>query len=207
MRDRQRHWEAIYQRTTPENLSWYQNETLVSSELIASVCLSREAAVIDVGGGASVLVDWLIREGYRDITVLDISPAALAASRTRLGNLAVDVTWREADVTLYEPKQQHSLWHDRAVFHFLTEASDREKYREVLKRSVLPGGDVIVATFGFDGPKRCSGLDVVRYDAESLAAEFGPAFRLLHVRHEVHRTPQLMEQQFTYCHLRRVSTS
>ena len=207
MHDRQKHWEGIYQRTGLENLSWYQNETLLSSELIASVCLSLEAAVIDVGGGASVLVDWLIREGYRDITVLDISPAALAASRTRLGDVAGDVTWLEADVTLYEPKQQYSLWHDRAAFHFLTEAIDRENYREVLERSVRPGGDVVIATFGLDGPKRCSGLDVVRYDAESLAGELGPAFRLLHVRHEVHRTPQVMEQQFTYCHFRRVSTS
>ena len=207
MHDRQKHWEGIYRRTTPENLSWYQNEPVLSSELIAAVCLSRDDAVIDVGGGASVLVDRLIRDGYRDITVLDISATALTASRTRLGDFGGDVTWREADVTLYESEQQYALWHDRAVFHFLTETIDREKYLAVLERSLLPGGDVVLSTFGVNGPKRCSGLDVVRYDAESLAGELGPTFRLLHVRHEVHLTPGKAPQQFMYCHFRRTSTS
>ena len=207
MHDRQKHWEGIYRRTTPENLSWYQNEPVLSSELIAAVCLSRDDAVIDVGGGASVLVDRLIRDGYRDITVLDISATALTASRTRLGDFGGDVTWREADVTLYESEQQYALWHDRAVFHFLTETIDREKYRAVLERSLLPGGDVVLSMFGVNGPKRCSGLDVVRYDAESLAGELGPTFRLLHVRHEVHLTPGKAPQQFMYCHFRRTSTS
>ena len=206
MQDRHNHWEGVYQRTTPTDRSWYQDDPTLSLQLIAGAGLSRDAPVIDVGGGASVLVDFLIRDRYRNITVLDISGAALAASRKRLGDIAEDIQWREADVTQYESPHQYALWHDRAVFHFLSDESERQQYRAVLERSLLPGGDVVMATFGLGGPTKCSGLDVVQYDAEKLGAELGAEFRLLNVRDEVHLTPSMKQQQFTYCHFRRVST-
>ena len=206
MQDRHNHWEGVYQRTTPMDRSWHQDEPTLSLQLIAGAGLSRDAPVIDVGGGASVLVDFLTRDRYRNITVLDISGAALAASKKRLGDVAEDIQWREADVTQYESPHQYALWHDRAVFHFLSDESERQQYRAVLERSLLPGGDVVIATFGLGGPTKCSGLDVVQYDAEKLGAELGADFRLLNVRDEVHLTPSMKEQQFTYCHFRRVST-
>lgn len=186
--------------------SWHQDEPALSLQLIADAGVSRDAPVIDVGGGASILVDCLIRDRYRDITVLDISGTALAASKKRLGDVAEDIQWREADVTQYEPPHQYALWHDRAVFHFLSDESERQQYRAVLERSLLPGGDVVIATFGLGGPTKCSGLDVVQYDAEKLGAELGAEFRLLNVRDEVHLTPSMKQQQFTYCHFRRAST-
>ncbi len=206
MQDRHNHWEGVYQRTTPMDRSWHQDEPTLSLQLIAGARLSRDAPVIDVGGGASVLVDFLIRDRYRDITVLDISGAALAASKKRLGDVAEDIQWREADVTQYEPPHQYALWHDRAVFHFLSDESERQQYRAVLERSLLPGGDVVIATFGLGGPTKCSGLDVVQYDAEKLGTELGTEFRLLNVHDEVHLTPSMKQQQFTYCHFRREST-
>jgi len=206
MQDRHNHWEGVYQRTTPMDRSWHQDEPTLSLQLIAGAGLSRDAPVIDVGGGASVLVDFLTRDRYRNITVLDISGAALAASKKRLGDVAEDIQWREADVTQYESPHQYALWHDRAVFHFLSDESERQQYRAVLERSLLPGGDVVIATFGLGGPTKCSGLDVVQYDAEKLGAELGAEFRLLNVRDEVHLTPSMKQQQFTYCHFRRAST-
>ncbi len=205
MQDRHKHWEGVYQRTTPMDRSWHQDDPTLSLQLIAGAGVPRDAPVIDVGGGASVLVDFLIRDRYRDITVLDISGAALAASKKRLGDVAEGVQWREVDVTQYEPPHQYALWHDRAVFHFLSDESERQQYRAVLERSLLPGGDVVIATFGLGGPTKCSGLDVVQYDAEKLGAELGAEFRLLNVRDEVHLTPSMKQQQFTYCHFRRVS--
>ena len=206
MQDRHNHWEGVYQRTTPMDRSWHQDEPTLSLQLIAGAGLSRDAPVIDVGGGASVLVDFLTRDRYRNITVLDISGAALAASKKRLGDVAEDIQWREADVTQYESPHQYALWHDRAVFHFLSDESERQQYRAVLERSLLPGGDVVMATFGLGGPTKCSGLDVVQYDAEKLDAELGADFRLMNARNEVHLTPSMKQQQFTYCHFRRAST-
>ena len=206
MQGRRTHWEGIYQRTTPVDRSWHQDDPALSLELITAAGVPREAPVIDVGGGASVLVDFLVRGGYRDITVLDISAAALAASKKRLGDVADDIQWRTVDITQYVPPRQYAVWHDRAVFHFLTDESDRQQYRAVLEKSVLPGGDVVMATFGLGGPTKCSGLDVVQYDAEKLGAELGVEFQLLNVRDEVHLTPSMKQQQFTYCHFRRAST-
>ena len=206
MHDRQNHWEGVYQRTTPMDRSWHQDKPVLSLQLISGAGVSHDAPVIDVGGGASVLVDCLIRDRYSDITVLDISGAALAASKKRLGDVAEDIKWREADITRYEPPHQYSLWHDRAVFHFLSDESERQKYRAVLEKSLTPDGDLVIATFGLGGPTKCSGLDVVQYDAEKLGAELGAEFRLLNVRDEVHLTPSMKQQQFTYCHFRRAST-
>ena len=206
MDGRRTHWDGIYQRTAPVDRSWYQDNPVLSLELITVAGVSRDAPMIDVGGGASVLVDWLIQAGYRDITVLDISAAALAASKNRLGDVAGNIQWPAVDITRYEPSRQYALWHDRAVFHFLTDETDRQQYRAVLERALLPGGDVVMATFGLNGSTKCSGLDVVQYDAEKLSAELGPGFRLLNVRDEVHLTPRMKKQQFTYCHFRRAST-
>ena len=205
MDGRRTHWDGIYQRAAPVDRSWHQDNPVLSLELITVAGVSRDAPMIDVGGGASVLVDWLIQAGYRDITVLDISAAALAASKNRLGDVAGNIQWPAVDITQYEPSRQYALWHDRAVFHFLTDKTDRRKYRAVLERALLPGGDVVIATFGLGGPTKCSGLDVVQYDAEKLSAELGPGFRLLNVRDEVHLTPRMKQQQFTYCHFRRAS--
>jgi len=206
MDGRRTHWDGIYQGTPPVDRSWHQDNPVLSLELITLAGVSRDAPVIDVGGGASVLVDWLIQAGYRDITVLDISAAALAVSKNRLGDVADNIQWPAVDITQYEPSRQYALWHDRAVFHFLTDKTDRRKYRAVLERTLLPGGDVVIATFGLGGPTKCSGLDVVQYDAEKLSAELGSGFRLLNVRDEVHLTPRMMQQQFTYCHFRRANT-
>ena len=206
MDGRRTHWDGIYQGTAPVDRSWHQDNPVLSLELITLAGVSRDAPVIDVGGGASVLVDWLIQAGYRDITVLDISAVALTASKNRLGDVADNIQWPAVDITQYEPSRQYALWHDRAVFHFLTDETNRQRYRAVLERAVLSGGDVVMATFGLNGPTKCSGLDVVQYDTEKLSAELGPGFRLLNVRDEVHLTPRMKQQQFTYCHFRRAST-
>lgn len=153
-----------------------------------------------MGGGASTLVDDLLARGYRDVSVLDMAPVAPGLSRARLGGCADHVTWLVGDITTMElPEQRHDVWHDRAVFHFLTGDRQRETYLRQVRRAVRPGGHVIVATFGPDGPLKCSGLEVMRYDASSLHGEFGPRFRLLDHVEEYHRTPFGATQQFLYC--------
>jgi len=163
--------------------------------------VSKDAGVIDVGGGASVLVDCLLDDGYTHIAVLDVSGAALNHSRTRLGARAGIVEWFEADVTSFEPPHRFGLWHDRAVFHFLTGADDRRGYLATLHRTLQPGGSVVISTFALDGPAKCSGLDVVRYDEQAMLAELGPEFELQEVRHESHITPWQSEQRFIYFRL------
>jgi ubiquinone/menaquinone biosynthesis C-methylase UbiE len=153
---------------------------------------------LDVGGGASTLVDHLLDAGYRDISILDIAAGALAQSRARLGALAAQVTWIEADVTQFEPSRPYAVWHDRAVFHFLTEATDREQYLDVLHRALQPGGHLVLATFGPEGPLRCSGLEVQRYSAEQVGALLGPDFQLRAHEVEEHHTPMKTTQQFLY---------
>lgn len=160
----------------------------------------KEAAILDVGGGASTLVDGLLDAGYRDLTVLDIAPTALRQARDRLGTRADRVKWVEADVlTAGLPPASIDLWHDRAVFHFLADADARAAYVHQVRRALRPGGCTIIATFAEDGPTRCSGLDVVRYSAEELHTSFGADFRLLDTRPERHRTPSGVEQSFRYC--------
>jgi ubiquinone/menaquinone biosynthesis C-methylase UbiE len=193
------HWEQVYTTKPTNGVSWFQEH----AEL--SLCLIRETgvsgAIIDVGGGASTLVDDLLNEGYRDPTVLDVSSAALAAARKRLGTRAESVTWIEADILAAKlPSRTYDVWHDRAVFHFLTEPSARATYVETVLRTVKPGGYVIVATFAEDGPTKCSGLPVARYRADELHAEFGDPFTLLRHEKESHRTPFGTVQQFVYCH-------
>lgn len=193
------HWEAAYQRRPPTAQSWYQALPSVSLALIEQVA-RRDAAILDVGGGASTLVDGLLDAGYHDLTVLDVAPTALRQARERLGIRADRVRWIEADVlTASLHPASIDLWHDRAVFHFLGDVDDRAEYVHQVRRALRPGGFTIIATFAKDGPTRCSGLDVVRYSAEDLHSSFGAEFRLLNTQSERHRTPSGAEQSFLYC--------
>jgi len=194
------HWEAVYGTKSTTEVSWFQREARVSLDLITRVAPDLGSAIIDVGGGASTLVDGLVSRGYRNVAVLDIAPAALEAARTRLGLAADSVCWVAADALVHS-FLPHSVdvWHDRATFHFLTSPEDRREYVAQVVRAVRPNGHVIVATFAADGPTRCSGLDVCRYGPELLHDEFGSSFEMLaHVREE-HVTPSGVRQWFQYC--------
>ena len=200
MNDRRQHWEAVYRSKAADEVSWFQPHAASSLRLIER-CAGTDAHVIDVGGGASVLVDDLLDAGYRKLTVLDLAESALAASRARLGARAASVEWIAADITRADlPAARYDVWHDRAVFHFLTDPADRARYVAQVLRAVRPGGHVIVAAFGPGGPLQCSGLDVVRYAPDSLHAEFGAPFRLLGHETERHHTPGGSEQEFVYCY-------
>lgn len=194
------HWERVYTTKTPTGVSWFQEHARQSMELIRQTGAAKDAAIIDVGGGASTLIDDLTGDGYTNVTVLDLSEAALSAARARLGDRADRVTWVAGDITqIALPALAYDVWHDRAVFHFLTAQEDREAYVRAVLRSVKPGGSVIVATFAEDGPEHCSGLPVVRYSADALHAEFGAPFTLLKQEREEHHTPFGMVQKFIYC--------
>jgi len=196
----QEHWERIYRTTDPRQVSWYQPEPGLSLDLIRRVAPDLEAPIIDVGGGASTLVDGLLDAGYRSVTVLDMAPSALAIARQRLGSRADRVVWIMGDVTDVRLRASaYAVWHDRAVFHFLTDRSDRARYVDQTRHAVRSNGHVIVASFGPDGPKRCSGLDVVRYSPEAMHGEFGAGFRLLDSVREDHHTPSGVTQAFVYC--------
>lgn len=196
--NRREHWNRVYQTRAPDSVSWYQRRPDVSLELIAASGIAKDAGIIDIGGGASVLVDHLLDLGYTNLAVLDLAGAALNACRLRLGALAAAVEWFEADVTTFEPPHRYALWHDRAAFHFLTDAADRARYVATLRKTLKPGGTAIIATFALDGPPKCSGLDVVRYDEQSIAVELGDGFELRGVRREIHITPGKAEQRFSY---------
>jgi ubiquinone/menaquinone biosynthesis C-methylase UbiE len=201
MTDRHRHWETVYQDKEADAVSWFQPHAASSLRLIENAAPDRNAAIIDVGGGASVLVDNLLDAGYAKLTVLDLAESALTASRARLGTRAAAVNWIAADITEAElPEAAYDVWHDRAVFHFLTKDTDRARYVAQVLRAVKPGGHVIVATFGPGGPLQCSGLDVMCYAPDALHAEFGAPFRLLRHQTEIHYTPAGKEQEFVYCY-------
>jgi uridine phosphorylase/SAM-dependent methyltransferase len=203
--DMKTHWESIYTTKAPTAVSWYQPEPRLSLDLITHAGITPTAQVIDVGGGASTLVDALLARHFQHLTVLDISSAAIQHAKVRLGALADAVTWIEADITnLLLPPAYYDLWHDRAVFHFLTNPADRAKYIQAVQFAVKPGGHIIVATFALDGPTRCSGLEVVRYSPDSLHAAFGQNFQLIESRNETHLTPSNAEQRFVYCYWRRL---
>jgi SAM-dependent methyltransferase len=199
--DSQIHWEKIYNEKAADAVSWYRPHLEMSLALIEKAAPSCSASIIDVGGGESTLVDDLLARGYETITVLDIAQTAIDTNRKRLGKASERVHWLAADITKTElPPFAYDVWHDRAVFHFLTTASDRVAYVRQVARAVRREGHVIVATFGPEGPMKCSGLDVVRYDAESLHREFGIHFRLLDSSKELHHTPFGTIQQFLYCY-------
>jgi 2-polyprenyl-3-methyl-5-hydroxy-6-metoxy-1,4-benzoquinol methylase len=194
------HWEGVYRSKRPDEVSWYRRHLDASLALIAEAAPDRDAQIIDVGGGESTLVDDLLARGYRHVTVLDVAPTALEAAKARLGAAANQARWLCGDVTTLELRRHgYDVWHDRAAFHFLTEAADRTAYVRQLARAVRPGGHVIVATFGPEGPTRCSGLPVVRYDAAALHDAFGARFRLTKHLTELHRTPAGAIQPFVYC--------
>jgi SAM-dependent methyltransferase len=203
--DSKAHWEDVYNQKRAEETSWHQDEPALSLELIERSAIGRDAALIDIGGGASRLVDRLLALGYSDLTVLDISAAALRQVQERLGGRAAEVRWEVADVTRFEPGRPFGLWHDRAVFHFLTRPDDRRAYVDRLTQWVEPGGQVIIAAFAADGPRRCSGLDIVRYDAAKLGAELGGEFILQEEQREIHLTPAGREQRFGFYRYQKVA--
>ena len=200
MTDSRTHWETVYKTKKPDAVSWYQPSLGLSLQFLQETGLPREAVIIDVGGGASTFIDDLLLLHYSNISVLDISSQALEYSKTRLGLRANSVKWLNADITKVDlPASGIDFWHDRAVFHFLTDPADRRAYVERLMRAVRPGGHVIIATFAEDGPEKCSGLPVMRYQPETLRAELGDAFLLVEHEKAAHRTPLGTVQQFVYC--------
>lgn len=198
------HWENVYHTKPATQVSWFQEHAAMSLQYIRGTGVAKDGHIMDVGGGASTLVDDLLHEGYCNLSVLDISGAALLAAQKRLGERAGKVRWLEADITQVELQQGSvDVWHDRAVFHFLTDVNDRQRYVQTVLHAVKPGGHVIVATFAEDGPLQCSGLDIVRYSPDALHHEFGDAFQLVESAKETHHTPAGKDQQFIYCYCRR----
>jgi SAM-dependent methyltransferase len=195
---RQAHWEEVYTTRGETDVSWFQDNPACSLELIELARPGRDAAIIDVGGGASRLVDGLLDRGFRHVTVLDISAAALDLAALRLGRRASEVGWIVEDVTAWEPSRRFDIWHDRAAFHFLVEPADRAAYVARLKGALVGGGHAIIATFAADGPDACSGLPVHRYDAAGLATELGAEFTLLESRSHDHATPWNATQRFQF---------
>ena len=198
------HWEQIYEKKGPTQVSWYQEHAQCSLRYIRNTAIQKTDPIIDVGGGASTLVDDLIADGCQYISILDISGTALQLARQRLGSRAAGVDWIEADITQASlPHHHYDVWHDRAVFHFLAQPVDRQHYIDTVRHAVRPGGHVIVATFAADGPDHCSGLEVIRYNPEGLHNEFGDGFDLVDSTPETHQTPFGTVQKFIYCYCRK----
>jgi 2-polyprenyl-3-methyl-5-hydroxy-6-metoxy-1,4-benzoquinol methylase len=199
--DTKTHWEKVYATKAPEAVSWYRPHLETSLALIERAAAGYSASIIDVGGGESTLVDDLLAKGYENITVLDVSKTAIDVTKKRLGLAAEQIHWLVADITEAQLEAgAYDVWHDRAVFHFLTTSEHRAAYVRQVARAVKPGGHVIVSTFGPEGPTKCSGLDVIRYDANSLHDQFGVRFRLVQSSKELHRTPFGTTQQFLFCY-------
>ncbi|WP_439402017.1 class I SAM-dependent methyltransferase [Bradyrhizobium sp. DASA03068] len=203
MSDRSTHWDHVYATKGEAEVSWYQDSPAISLAMIRAAGSDRDTAIIDIGGGASRLVDALLQDGYRDVAVLDLSANALEAAKKRIGQAASTVDWIVADATTWHPARTYDVWHDRAAFHFLTDPRDRAAYVERLRSTVKPGGHVIIATFAPGGPEKCSGLPVQRHDSASLAAELGPDFELVETRSETHHTPWGSSQAFQFSRFRR----
>ena len=200
---RQAHWDKVYTTKGENEVSWFQQSPATSLDLIAQVGATQASAIIDIGGGASRLVDHLVEQGFEDVSVLDLSAAALKAAKARLGVRADRIHWLVADVTIWEPVKPYDVWHDRAAFHFLTDEKDRAAYIARLARGLKAGGHAIIATFALDGPEKCSGLPVARYDAARLGQTLGPGFRLVHTRRHEHATPWDSHQLFQFSVFRR----
>lgn len=198
MTDRKNHWEKVYRGKSPLEVSWFQQEPALSLRLIADTGIGLDAPIIDVGGGASLLVDRLCEQAYTDVSVLDVSASAIAHVKDRLADEACGVQLFETDVTTFEPPRRFALWHDRAVFHFLTAEEDRDRYVGVLKQALEPGGHLIIMTFAIGGPEKCSGLDIVQYDADRIKTVLGASFDLVEAGHETHITPAGNRQKFAW---------
>lgn len=203
--ERVAHWDNIFATKGESDLSWFDPKSEISLDLVAAAKISRDAAIIDIGGGASRLVDLLMEQGYEDLSVLDLSAEGLAASRKRLGAKAERVHWIVADAARWQPARQYALWHDRAAFHFLTDPPDQAAYMRVLNRALAPAGFAIIATFAPDGPDRCSGLSVARHDANEVLGLLGSQCELLQTRRHDHVTPRGVVQRFQYGLFRRAS--
>lgn len=197
------HWDGIYRGRADRDLTWYQPRPERSLALVRAAGHGPAGPIIDVGGGASTLVDALLGEGYRDVAVLDVSEAGLARAKARLGPRAARVSWIVADVTAWRPERTWSVWHDRAVFHFLTDRAAQDAYIDALETATVPGSVAVIATFALDGPERCSGLAVQRYSPATLAARIGPGFALFAEAAEDHVTPAGRTQGFAYAAFRR----
>lgn len=198
------HWETVYTSKAADSVSWFQEHAATSLKLIKATGVSPQGRIIDVGGGASTLVDNLLAGGFQAISVLDLSAAALQAAQARLGARSPSVDWIVGDITdIQLPKAHFDVWHDRAVFHFLVSAEARDAYRKILQHSLKPAGHLVLATFAEDGPLQCSGLSVQRYSVTELAAEMGASFSLVHAEKEQHRTPSGVIQNFNYCQFRK----
>jgi SAM-dependent methyltransferase len=199
----QKYWDAVYARKAADRVSWYRPHLDESLRFLSATNIGATAAIIDVGGGASTFVDDLLDRGYLNVTILDLSASALEAAKQRLANRASAVHWVCADVTRTElPENAYAFWHDRAVFHFLVDSAARNRYVDTVRRSVKPGGHIVVATFGPHGPDKCSGLDVLRFTPEALHAEFGDDFAKISDSTEIHKTPWGTDQEFVYCYCR-----
>lgn len=203
--DNQPHWDEVYQTKSATSVSWHQQHARQSLAFILSTGAPKKSSIIDVGSGASTFIDDLLAEGFTNITALDIAESGLAVTRQRLGDRADLVQWLVTDITNALLLSEHfDIWHDRAVFHFLVDAKQRQKYLEIMQQAVKAGGHIIMATFAEDGPEKCSGLPVMRYSAESLARALGPAFELLETSRESHQTPAGNAQSFIYCRFRKL---
>ena len=202
--NRREHWDSVFREKRPHEVSWFQPAPAPSLSLIGRCDLAPDSGIIDVGAGASKLVDELLDRGYLALGALDLSDAALQESRDRLGERAMEVEWYAEDVTRFEPPRRWMLWHDRALFHFLTDEADRAAYKKVLGRALRPGGLLIIATFGPEGPSKCSGLDVVRYSPDSLQEELGPEYVWLESLEDPHQTPSGQTQAFVFSLFQRV---
>src|SRR5437868_511804 len=198
MSERQAHWQNVYTSKGENEVSWFQENPAISLDLIRAAGATDNSAIVDIGGGASRLVDSLLAKGFRSLAVLDLSQAALDAARARIGSGAEAVEWIVSDVTKWSPSRQFDIWHDRAAFHFLTDANDRSAYVARLQAALRPGGQAIIGTFALDGPEKCSGLPVQRYDPASLHETLGSHFRMIESRRETHNTPWGSTQSFQF---------
>ena len=198
-RDPKTHWEDVYQKQLPEELGWYQDNPEMSLKLIAATGVGFDGNLIDIGGGTSKLASLLVAQGYTKVAVLDIAAGSIEQAKLAMGEQANKIQWIEADATNYNFAEEYDIWHDRAVFHFLTDNQDRKRYVDAVQQSLKTGGHLIIATFGLKAPRKCSGLHVVRYSPETLHSEFGNNFDLVETYVEVHSTPAKVQQEFIYC--------
>ena len=200
---RRKYWEGLWSKASPNEVTWFQESPETSINLIEATGVTRDARILDVGGGASTLVDGLLDLGYEDIAVLDISDSAIGHAKARLGSRSAQVSWTIEDVTSFHADEPIDVWHDRAVLHFLTEQRDQDLYVQSLVESLAPTGHAVISTFALDGPKRCSGLEVLRYGPQEISALLNENFQLLETVHETHISPGEIEQRFTYFRLQR----